>query len=365
MGLIGLFIVAGMFLSPDKLKEYPAYVSDSPSPSGVKALYTYLENEGDSVRRWTLSPDRLPKKGSGQLLVIIEPFSMPGQKDLNEYKDFMKQGNTVLLLKENPKGMFDVKTSRVEAEGSPAVLHDRDGHTYETAILPDFRLETGEGDTVLLKDIEGAIAYSSPIGKGQLIVSTAPQWVTNENLLEKDHLPLVLLLLEKGGVEKGIILIDEYLHGGESRETFVSLYPQWLLLLLLQLAIAALLGLWMRGKRFGGILVPREEMVRFSDERIQALSAWYVKGKQYKASLEIQSDYVRVLFQERWGIPTGKDWTELKEPLGRRMNGVSEKELRSFLSGIKSVLGKERINKQEYIWWSKKIDRFRKEVEDR
>ena len=109
-GLLGVFIVIGVFLSPEKLKEYPAYVSESPSPTGIKALYTYLENEGDSVRRWSLSPDRLSKKESGQLLIMAEPFTVPGQKEMEEYEDFMRRGNTILLLKDNPKGMFDIKT---------------------------------------------------------------------------------------------------------------------------------------------------------------------------------------------------------------------------------------------------------------
>ncbi|KPL60545.1 DUF4350 domain-containing protein [Rossellomorea vietnamensis] len=365
VGILGAFIVIGVFLSPEKLKEYPAYVSESPSPTGIKALYTYLENEGDAISSWSLSPDRLSKKESGQLLIMAEPFTVPDQEEMEEYEDFMRRGNTILLLKDNPKGMFDIKTEVIGDDPLLPLVRDGEGNTYKTDILSGVRLEEDAGDTILLDDVDGTIAYSTDVGQGQLIVSTTPAWMTNGMILEKDHLSLILLLLREGGADDGTILFDEYLHGGESGASLATLYPQWLLLLLLQLAIFTLLGLWMLGKRFGGILVPREEMVRFSNERIKALSAWYLKGKQYKASLLIQSDYVRLLFQERWGIPTSKEWEDLKEPLERRLRTVSEKEIASFLMGIKGVLNKERISKQEYVMWSKRIELLRKEVEDR
>lgn len=365
MGLLGAFIVIGVFLSPEKLKEYPAYVSESPSPTGIKALYTYLEDEGDSVRRWSLSPDRLSKKGSGQLLIMAEPFTVPDQEEMEEYEDFMRRGNTILLMKDNPKGMFDIKAEGIGNDPVLPLVRDVEGNTYKTDTLSSVRLEEGERDTVLLDDVDGTIAYKTEVGQGHLVVSTTPAWMTNGSILEKDHLSLILLLLKEGGADEGAILFDEYLHGGESGASLATLYPQWLLLLLLQSAIFTLLGLWMQGKRFGGILVPREEMVRFSDERIKALSAWYLKGRQYKASLLIQAEYVRLLFQERWGIPTSKEWGDLKEPLERRLRTVSEKEIASFLMGMKGVLNKERISKQEYILWSKRIELFRKEVEDR
>ncbi|WP_257474996.1 DUF4350 domain-containing protein [Bacillus sp. MCCB 382] len=365
LGILGLFIGIGVIVSPEKLKEYPAYVSESPSPTGLKALYTYLDDEGESVRRWTLSPDRLNKKGTGQLLIMAGPFTIPDQQEMDEYEDFMRSGNTILLLMDNPKGMFGTKAVPGGEGIGSSVIRDGDGHTYQAEMLSDVRLEEADGDTVLLDDVSGTIAYKSEVGEGQLIVSTTPAWMTNGNILKKDHLSMILLLLKNGEASDGPILIDEYLHGGESGATLTTLYPAWLLLLLLQLAIFILLTLWMQGKRFGSILVPREEMVRFSDERIKALSAWYLKGKQYKVSLLIQSDYIRLLFQERWGIPTSKEWSELKGPLERRLPAVSGKEIDAFLTGMKGLLNRERISKQEYVLWSKKIEIFRKEVEDR
>ena len=54
------------------------------------------------------------------------------------------------------------------------------------------------------------------------------------------------------------------------------------------------------------------------------------------------------------------------------MRGTSEKsgrefleaEIRSFLAGLSKILKEERITKQDYLTWSKKLDQLRKEVED-
>ena len=46
-----------IFSYSPKLKSYPIYVSDSPSPTGVKAFYTYLEKKENGVKRWSHSPE--------------------------------------------------------------------------------------------------------------------------------------------------------------------------------------------------------------------------------------------------------------------------------------------------------------------
>ncbi|MFP3361816.1 DUF4350 domain-containing protein, partial [Planococcus sp. SIMBA_143] len=76
------------------------------------------------------------------------------------------------------------------------VIRDGDGHTYQAEMLSDVRLEEADGDTVLLDDVSGTIAYKSEVGEGQLIVSTTPAWMTNGNILKKDHLSMILLLLK-------------------------------------------------------------------------------------------------------------------------------------------------------------------------
>ena len=76
-------------------KDYPAYVSDSPSPTGVKAFYTYLNKEMGSVNRWTHPPNLLPASDENQLLVMVEPSIIPDTEEMEAYIHFMKTGNTI------------------------------------------------------------------------------------------------------------------------------------------------------------------------------------------------------------------------------------------------------------------------------
>jgi hypothetical protein len=186
--------------------------------------------------------------------------------------------------------------------------------------------------------------------------------MTNSNLLKNDHLPLILTLLNER--KPKTVLFDEYIHTPEGVFTRLMVYPKWFLLLILQGLLLTFLWLWYKGKRFGPLFIPREETVRFSDEGIRALTAWFIRGKRYHDSIIIQADYVKQLLQEYWHIPYNSDWKDLDDPLERKWKRKSKSEIQSFLKGLAAVLNKEKISKQEYMLWSKKIDGLRKEVEE-
>ncbi|GHH99069.1 DUF4350 domain-containing protein [Neobacillus kokaensis] len=361
--LLVLFSVISYFAFSPKPRFFPSYVSDSPSPTGVKGFYTYLSKE-TKVQRWSYSPTLLPKGQEKQLMVMIEPLNVPETKEMKEYMDFIKAGNTILLLKDNPKGMLDINTWPVDEGMSDDQLlkvYDQNNNAYKANIKSYIRLESQKGNDILLKDKAGIVAMKRAVGKGQLIVAVTPEWVMNGNILKHDHLPLVLRLINESDAQT--ILIDEYLHGAESHKSAWMVYPKWFVLLILQGIILAILWLWLQGKRFGPIFLPREATVRFSDEGIRALAAWYIRGRRYHDSLVIQADFVKLLLQERWQIPYSRDWKDLASFLERKWQGIKPTEIRSFLQGLAAVLEKEKINKQEYLHWSGRLNRLQKEVE--
>lgn len=363
--LLLLFILISFFLMSKKPQEYPKYDSESPSPTGVKALYTYLQREKGSVDRWSYNPKQLAKQGNHQLLIMVEPFLISDQTKMNEYENYMKKGNTILLLKSNPDGLFNLKTKAVaKAPSDSEVIYDHNGAKHRGEMHSPVRLQKKKSDKTILHDKAGTIAMERSFGEGKLIVANAPDWLTNDDLLDKDHLPLVLSLLQTAGGDKDTVLFDENSHGSTHTLALFTVYPKWLLVAAAQIILLAIIWLWVRGKRFGPVLIPREETVRFSDERIKALAAWYQRGRNYQDSLTLQADYVRYILQERWGIPYRKGWMEISEPLSRSSTSLSDKEIRGFLEGIINVLRKHSLSKQEYLLWSKRIDRLRKEVEE-
>ncbi len=359
-----IFITINYFLVSPEPKDYPAYLAHSPSPTGVKAFYTLLENETDSVKIWTHQPQFLPNQNDNQLLIMVEPSFIPEQEELDAYQNFMEAGNTIFLFTENPNGMFDAKSEfeyTKEDSNDVSIVYDQTGVKHRGYVNTPERFQVNKQDQVLLYDDVGVIAYEKPYGKGRLIVVNSPQWLTNEMILEEDHLSLVISFINKERPDT--ILFDDYIHGEEHASNFLTLFPKWYLLILLQGAILVVLWLMRKGKRFGPIFVPREESVRFSDEKIRALAAWYQRCRRYQDSLSIQADYMNLLMQEKWGIPSKKEWREKLDELESKCHSMTRREIEQFLVGLTDVLAKKHISKQEYLLWSKKLDRFRKEVE--
>ncbi|GAB3802274.1 DUF4350 domain-containing protein [Virgibacillus kimchii] len=358
-----LFIVISYFLISQQPEEFPGYVSESPSPTGTKAFYTYLE-ENIEVDRWEHDPEMLPREDRGELLLMIEPFFVPDQSQMDEYIRYMEAGNTIMLFKNDPNDMFGLETEMHMMQlGEARTLNSGLGNEmYEAMFDTRVRMEDAPEDEVLLYDYSGAIALERSFGDGSLIAVNAPLWLVNEYITEEDHVELIFLLMQQADYSR--ILFDEYIHGAGSGPTVVTMYPQWMLVLALQLAVLTLLWLWYQGKRFGPVRTPREAEVRFSNERTIALAAWYQRSRRYQDSLKLQADYVKLLLQEKWGIPYRRSWQESTEMLKRKVEEMPVEDVSRFTLELTKLLNKESVNKQEYVAWSKKLDRLQREVEE-
>ena len=121
-------------------KEYPMYASDSPSPSGVKAFYTFAQNHQDVVKRWANRPNQLPISQENKLLIMVEPYFTPNSAELDSYTHFMEAGNTILLFKENPKGMFGLETEFVETNAVNVFNPAGSNYSTKTDVTSQVRL---------------------------------------------------------------------------------------------------------------------------------------------------------------------------------------------------------------------------------
>lgn len=363
--LILLFIGVSLFGSNNQPKEYPPYVSHSPSPTGTKALYTYLNEADFSVKRWKHEPHLLVNEGDHQLLLMIEPMSVPSSKQLYEYEQFMKRGNSILLFSNRPEGLFNIKTTFPtdifsEAEDEEMTYNDRD---YEVNIHPFEQLVLNDDDEALLYDDLGNYAMKRDYGDGSLIVVHDANMLLNGRILEEDHAELVIAFIEDYSYETKSILFDEFVHDSQFATSFINSYPFWFLVIIFQGMIVTLVWLFYKGKRFGPIFTPREDSVRFSDEGITALASWYMRAKRYQDSLHIQADYVKHLLQEHWRIPYKSSWKDIKPLLERRWQSPPM-DIDQFVDELEIVLAEQSINKGQYIQWSKTLDELRKEVEE-
>ncbi|HWJ03364.1 MAG TPA: DUF4350 domain-containing protein, partial [Verrucomicrobiae bacterium] len=109
---------------------------------------------------------------------------------------------------------------------------------------------------------------------------------------------------------------------------------------------------------------PREWVVRFGDERIRAIAAWYERGRFYQESLAIQADFLRQAVQARWGIPANLQGQEFIDAVKNRLApGQHQHWLNSWREITAAPTHK--LSQQTYLSLSKLLDEMQKEVEQR
>ncbi|WP_170885553.1 DUF4350 domain-containing protein [Bacillus alkalicellulosilyticus] len=367
--VIGFAIIVLLFIvfyvtGGNQPKHYSSYDSNSPSPTGVKAIYTYLEGEGVDVQRRNHPPTLLSMENKDQLLLMIEPHFVPVEEDMKEYIRFMEAGNTIVLFSQNPRDMFGLTPTYIEpSDDEVSTVVKENGDSFSAIVLSYIRFELSEQQQEILSDELGTIAFSETIGDGKLIVTNSPHWMANDWLLDEDHIPLNLALLHEA-IGSGEVFFDEYIHTPQNVPSYMTVYPQWFLLVMLQGMIVVVFWLWNQGKRFGPLKTAREEYVRFSDEAIQALAAWFIRGKRYHDSLLIQADYIKLRLQEKWGVPYQSTWVETSDYLERKWKGMKKKDIALFVEGLTTALQSDTLSKQEFLRWSKKLDQLQKGIEE-
>ncbi|WP_163539424.1 DUF4350 domain-containing protein [Gracilibacillus sp. YIM 98692] len=356
-----LILVAVSYFSTSQTpEEYPAYLSASPSPTGTKAFYTYLDKEYQVTKETSLPSDITEKQNTIRLL--LNPPLFTDQSIQKSYIDYMKDGNTLAIWKNNPDGLFNIQSDYVEElVNIDQTTVETDSSSYQALSSIPVRIQMENEDHVLLKDEYGPIAIERSIGDGKLIVALEPDWLTNDWITKEGHVALIFNTLPLDH-EKHIIFDEYSYYTQEGLQAQFNLYPNWAYVLLFEGILLTILWLWYSGKRFGAIIQPRDEMVRFSDERLKALSNWYLKGKNYHASIQYQADYLKDRIKEQYGIPYHKSWIERLSAIENKVTS-SNHELRQVAEELETLLHRDSLLKQEYLIWSKRLDRLQKEVE--
>lgn len=360
--LLLVLIVVTIFTYQEKPKQYPPYDIHSPSPTGTKGIITYLHNNMDATIDKKAPSNKTEDR---QIRLLIDPALFSKVEVEEAYLDYIMAGNTLVIWKENPDELFDIRTEysfntlSVIGESEETTVYSKDD-SYRATIFSSFRISPEEEDTVLLEDEDGsAIAIERTIGDGKLIVSTEPRWLTNHFILSSDHLDLITEILPF--YEDGEWIIDSLsANHSTSSVPIYEVYGGWVYVIILCGIVLAILLLWHLGKRFGPVHDRREDKVRYSNERIKAISIWHVKGKHFKEALNMQLDYLKEIIRARYGIPVHLSWENRLQQIQRFL---SIQNVDKLAQRIQHIEMKKKIDKQEFLAWSKWLDEIREEVE--
>lgn len=359
LGLFTLLIVASYYLTEPALEEYPAYRVDSPAPDGTKAFYQSLNELNLPVERFTNHPRQLSTESKTGLFLFNPPMFM--EADLvNHYLAFVEAGGTLFYLTDQPMDLFNlniVPGDIQEDEGTVMIQ----GEAYRGSLNSWMRLVPEPNDETLISDDYGVIALSKPYGSGQIVQIVEPSWFSNESILENDHLAIIAEGFDLQKFDQ--LYFETYHYITETSLSVLDVTPDPIILLSLIVLTVAVLYLWQKGKRYGPARGLREQDVRFGDERIRALANWQIKGRNYHEALTTQVDYLKLSIFERTGLPITASKADYQNVLERLLVNHNEKSIRTFTDQLEAVLDSDRVNKQEFLEWTKRIEQIQRGVE--
>lgn len=297
------FLLFGYILVKPDLPDLPPYLSTSADRDGTKAVFTLLKEQGAPVKAWK-QPWRSLPSGGRHKLIVIQPYTL-GAKEWEEIRTWVSGGNELVMLHDSPEEMDGFSFTKTGHAGSDAVaitdLTGQSGTGLSGKVASVYRLKETPGMKPLLKDERGIIAGRTEVGHGSITLLLVPEWMRNDRILEHSHFELIRPYLQTSP-DTGGLWFDEYHHGLYEKPGMLAVYPGWLLAVLLQLTLGALLWLWMKGVRFGPAYTPRAWTVRRGDETLLAAAGWYERRGLAREALAHQARYIRGLMRERWGV---------------------------------------------------------------
>ncbi|WP_276353062.1 DUF4350 domain-containing protein [Cohnella caldifontis] len=297
-----LFVALGLTMVKPEPERMPPYVSFSADVDGTKGVAELLGEKAAPVQTWRRPWRELPA-GTGHALLAVEP-GVADEGEWTNLLEWVERGNELLLFSRVMGEGEAFRTEGSSAKPGVAVVTREDGAEaaeYRAEVGTEQRIVPEDGVIELIRDANGIIAARKTIGNGTVIAAVTPEWLTNENVLRYDHFDLVWPWLADDG-SRAALWVDEYHHGYEDARGFLAVFPAWLTASCAALAVALLLWLWQRGKRFGPAYTPRAWTVRRGDETLRAVAAWYERRGFRNEALAHQARALRRLLLTRWGL---------------------------------------------------------------
>jgi hypothetical protein len=310
------------------------YTSYSTERRGARALYLLLGKLGYEPKR--LRSPRFGGIRADGLAVILAPDRLSiSETETKQLLEWVKQGNTLLFA----PGRFDERLTK----SLGVKLHQRPARKASVPSVASTELTAGvegvsvlSGDRILTKrndvvrhfgDRAGAVVASIPEGEGTAIVVSDPYIMTNAGLPEAGNLDLLVNILLSHATDAKTVYFDEYHHGFKRRPSVLHLLRGTSLgWALLQVALAAILLMISRARRFGQPKPVLRESHRSSLEYVTSLAGIYQSARAPDQALA--SLYNRLTYSVR-GRPSSASVRAVMDECSLKMSGgnISEREL--------------------------------------
>jgi len=310
------------------------YTSYSTDGQGAKALYLLLEKLDYKPKRLR-APNFAGLRADG-LAVILAPDQLPiSETDTERLLEWIQQGNTLLFAPgrsedQLTKALGITRRQRQSGEAfiAPVSSTNLTAGIQGVSVQSGNRVLTRRNDAVRhFGDSAGGVVVSMSEGAGTVIVVSDPYLVTNAGLPVAGNLDLFVNILFSHAAGAKTVYFDEYHHGFERRPSIFHLLAGTSLgWALLQVAIAAILLMFSRARRFGQPKPMLKGTHRSSLEYVTSLAGIYQSAR---ASDQVLSNLYNRLMHSVRGRPSSENVRAVMDECRLKMKdgNISEREL--------------------------------------
>ncbi len=340
-------IVALVFFTTQKDQESELTTSYSTLPSGAKAAYLYLDEEGYHVERWGRPPTELPAEPHNTILVLASPLGRPKEDEKNALLLYLRRGGKILAtgyvasaFLPRTSLLLEYLPEAVWKEYPPAIVSPltRGG---SIKMSPVSYWAATEPDQVVHYAHEGkGIVVSYKSGDGEVIWWGAETPLTNAGIQESGNLDLLLNSL---GSSKDVrILWDEYYHSFHIETTNYMETPAIRYGLFLQCALVFLALLFGFSRRNAPIR-PLNQPSRLSPlEFVHTLGGLYRRANATDIALAVPYNRFRSLLTRRLGLRPDTSSADLARAVRTRF-AYKDKDLEATLNEIQGGLRAQEV----------------------
>jgi hypothetical protein len=412
--IVGVLILVSTFSYTQKGKEQDYEVAPNRStyhsgPTGVRALYDFLNESGYKVTRWKETPQKL-LTDSGR---SVKTFVITGDikvrftdAETDALLNWIKSGGRLVLIDRNPQQDRGAKPGswniRVQTFATPTLETDPADSQQMTNDVVAFKpvqptlltrnidsvmpsrfasrlsispvtaldavtvdasdpdetpaeptTEVAPAPVVHMFDDKGALLVDYTYELGRVVILTDPYMISNGGIKLNDNLQLAINIVGAGG--DGLIAFDEYHQGkGRTQNTFAGYFAGTpVLLLAAQIGFVVVLILWGRGSRFGRPLPLAQVDRRSSLEFVASMAELQQRARAFDLAIENIYTRTRRVLARHAGVDYNSSRSEIASRIASR-GTIDGRRLETLMRECEGVINGEPCS------WRQSIDLVRR-----
>jgi len=281
----------------------------SAGPAGARAAYLTLRRLGYEVDR-SIEPLTAFTADPPATVLILSGQNEASEQDKRALDRFVRSGGVVLTVGE--RGAELLRATPAEAQlPQPFVTRETDVHrpvmpspltedASEITMSPTAPVSTLGAAYSTLYGAERAVVASARIGEGRAVWWAAATPLTNQHILERDNLPLLLNVVGRPGERR--VVWDEHYHGHiRSLWSYVAGTP--LVWAAVQIGLLGCAGLLTYSRRQGPVRAAATDGRTSPMEFVEMLGALYKRAAARNAAVATARGRLRRTVISSCGLP--------------------------------------------------------------